>query len=128
MIDKVPDSSIALTAPVWRVWLDKLRDAVNNAFGVNQTWQDMTASRTLGTIYKNNTNKVIAAKCTGWSSATSTEITLNAVWNGNQIGQSSQQTGGGNNVFLCQDLLIPPGDTYTFQDSNLNEYSWWELR
>lgn len=103
----------ALTAAQGKALNDKM-------FGVGQTYQDVTASRALGTTYTNSTNKDI------WVSVTvglSAGATLAAYVNGYQVcngfaQQSSSQAWAG--------LLVPPGGTYSVSGSSI--VKWMERK
>ena len=49
----------ALTAAQGKVLKDTLDTAVSSSFGVGQTWQDVTASRAIGTTYTNSLHRPI---------------------------------------------------------------------
>ena len=102
----------ALTAAQGKVLKD-LADtklAATSAFGVGQTWQNMTSSRVSGTTYTNSTTRTIELYIqtgVGGSSVT--------------VGGSVLPTHGSSMV----QLVVPIGKTYSYGDSFS---AWWELR
>lgn len=90
------------------------------AFGVNQTYQDVTSSRVLGTTYTNTTNKDIWVSV---SVSLNAGATLSAIVNGQQVcngfaQQSSSQAWAG--------LLVPPNGTYSVSGSGI--IKWMERK
>ncbi|QWL64921.1 hypothetical protein [Aeromonas jandaei] len=107
----------ARSAVVAAITPDKLREV-----GVGQTWQDLTASRALGTTYTNTTGRPIMAYI-GTTSATTSSSFLTV--SGVQLPISQGQVGGG--VFKEVSLaIVPPGATYSATASALEK--WMELR
>ena len=92
--------------------------------GVGQTWQDVTASRSIGVTYTNTTGKPIM------------------VYFGGHIGASADIYGHINNVLVSKlnilnasgtvNLLVPNGSTYKYTISNgsltIDMQFWFELR
>lgn len=108
----------ALTAAQGKVLQDnKLETAV--AFGVGQTWQNLTGSRALGTTYTNSTNKSIVAYICGYVGAGATQ---SGTINGNVVQRFSGFSSG---LTSTVTLVIPVGGTYS---ANGAIESWWELR
>ena len=93
----------ALTAAQGKVLNDR-------AFGVGQTWQDMTSSRVSGTTYTNSTTRTI-------------ELYIQTGVNGSSVtvGGSVLPTHGSSMV----QLVVPSGKTYSYGGSFS---AWWELR
>lgn len=99
--------------------------------GVGQTWQDVKASRALGTTYTNTTGKTIAVSIScsnaGSSGATGFGITVNGV----ALGYTYiiQQTGAGN-YYTQAFAIVPNGATYTTASSAISATltQWAELR
>ena len=96
----------------------KLESSV--AFGINQTYQDVTSSRVLGTTYTNTTNKDIWVSV---SVSLNAGATLSAIVNGQQVcngfaQQSSSQAWAG--------LLVPPNGTYSVSGSGI--IKWMERK
>lgn len=112
----------ALTAAQGKVLKDLVdtKQASATAFGVGQTYQDVTASRVLGTTYTNSTNKDIWVSV---SVALNAGANLTAFVNGSQVcngfaQQSSSQAWAG--------LLVPPSGTYSVSGSGI--VKWMERR
>ncbi len=101
---------------------------VVSGIGVNQTWQDMTSSRSHGTIYTNSTGKTIVL--TMYSSGTSDGALLYVrgfLNNVNVIQHYGGASGGAGTKTRGMTLVIPNGDTYEVY-SNGNLTKWYELR
>lgn len=94
--------------------------------GVGQTWQDVTASRILGTTYTNSTGKPIVV-CAGTHTGVGVyQLTLTATINGIdvKIGQSSSTSG---NTSSSGSIIVPNGGTYNLTSGYTLTY-WFELR
>lgn len=76
----------------------------DEVIGVNQTWQDVTASRFAGTTYTNSTGK---PKTIYVISNTSTLVTI--ALNGNLVAESSATSAGRTTCVL----IVPNGSTYS---------------
>lgn len=91
--------------------------------GFGQTWQNLTASRAINTVYQNTTSRPIWWKIITPNNATCVMRTSSDNVTTNQI----MNAGGSNiNIRVWYDLLIPPGDYYEVTGSAPLE--WWELR
>lgn len=93
-----------------------------------QTWQTVTGSRVLGTVYTNSTGRPIVVSVT-IQGTTSAAITIEAgavlIYSGQLVGAS------GSVQYACGTALIPAGATYTVTNwttpaATLNR--WTELR
>ena len=84
--------------------------ATTSAFGVDQTWQNMTSSRVSGTTYTNSTTRTI-------------ELYIQTGVNGSSVtvGGSVLPTHGSSMI----QLVVPSGKTYSYGGSFS---AWWELR
>lgn len=105
----------ALTAAQGKV-LNDTKQASSTAFGVGQTYQDVTASRVLGTTYTNSTNKDI------WVSVSVTlngGATLAAYVNGDQVCNGFAQQ---SNSQAWAGLLVPPSGTYSVSGSSITKW------
>ena len=92
--------------------------------GVSQTWQDLTGSRSIGTIYTNSTGKPIQVAISGnTTSGTVTRFYINSALAGHD---------SGNNGVLNQwSYIIPNGATYEVDYTTGGTYvmsTWMELR
>jgi copper(I)-binding protein len=83
--------------------------------GVGQTWQDVTASRAVGTTYTNSTGRPIFLYAVSSSSAWGITVNGTALING---GVYSYQ--------VVVALVIPAGATYALSTGTLGK--WIELR
>ncbi len=95
----------------------------DQAFGVGQTWQDVTGSRSSGTIYLNNTPRPILIKVS--SNYTSSSNTLYLYVNEVEVQQIQQDADGRVNAWA--DLIVPAGSSYRIVSSN-GFSNWSELR
>lgn len=100
----------------------------NTALGIEQTWQNMTASRVEDTTYTNTTGKPIFVniKCLTRYAAAGTGTTLKV------DGQNIAFTGNGNETADDYDTvsgIVPNGSTYSFSSTVSTPYiSVFELR
>ena len=98
----------------------------NQVIGIGQTWQDVTASRALGTTYTNTTGKPIQIGFSAGGSASSTQFvaTISGVTHVMGFG-----TGFMEGRF---DLIIPNNATYSIGwstgSSGYTAWKWRELR
>ena len=110
------DSAKALSAAQGKVLGD--RD-----FGVGQTWQDVTGSRSAGVTYTNNTGKPIMAIVSVNDSGVVSPITVIvggvAIINVEDLGALGTTT---------MTFVIPIGATYRFNSNSNPIRSWVELR
>jgi len=100
-------------------------NSFNAGIGVNQTWQDVTASRAIGTTYTNSTGKPILVSMTfSCSSANSVQgLTINGV----VVYATAVNVVGFPAGFT---LLVPNGGTYVTVTNlgTLTKITWAELR
>ena len=116
----------ALTAAQGKVLKDTLDTTVSSSFGVGQTWQNMTASRVVGTTYTNTSGRPIMVSVQGTpSGSTSFQIALRV--NDSVVFSDS---GWDNNERLPTGVvvMIMNGDSYSVSVNKLSMTSWWELR
>ena len=97
--------------------------AQSTDLGVGQTWQNLTGSRSSGTIYTNNTPRPILIKVS--SNYTSSSNTLHLYVNEVEVQQIRQDADGGVNAWA--DLIAPSGSSYRINSSN-GFSNWSELR
>jgi hypothetical protein len=101
-------------------------NSLNAGIGVNQTWQDVTASRAIGTTYTNSTGKPIIVALTYTNSAgTSVQgLTINGV----VVYASGVTTATVSGAGFA--LIVPNGATYvTVSNSGtMTKVTWTELR
>jgi hypothetical protein len=99
------------------------QSSANARLGVDQTWQDVKASRSSGVTYTNSTGKPIMVAITSLSNASVTDITV-AV-GGVVIGQ--QDTVSQTGLSLYFSFIVPNDTTYLVTANNTITY-WAELR
>lgn len=101
----------------WTPW-ENLR-----SLGENQTWQNVSASRALNTVYTNSTGRSIDIKV---SAITTSAAVMQTFINGSASGVS----GLGISQLPGDMTTIPPGATYKCQPSagTPSSLNWWELR
>ena len=105
---------------------DNFDSLVHQGIGVNQTWQDVTASRVVGTTYTNTTGKpIFVSISTSTSVASSNGIVLyidGVIRLGDSnIGSNSGYASGVNGI-------IPNGSTYAIILAGETINAWSELR
>lgn len=96
----------------------------NNALGVGQTWQDVSASRLSGVTYTNTTGRPIAVSFTRFITAggTASTLTLNGI-----VTQSRGHTGSSAGSGHGYDFVVPNQATYSITTGG-GTTSWLELR
>ena len=114
----------ALTAAQGKVLNDTLNTAVSSSFGVGQTWQDVTASRALGTTYTNTTGKPIQVSVV--IRDTGSTNNLDFFVNGVSVVRMADLAGGSYG-FQQLTVTVPSTQTYGLQTANLL-HAWVELR
>ena len=106
----------ALTAAQGKVLNDKM-------LGVGQTWQDVTASRAVGTTYSNNTGKPIMVSIV---TSPQSGIDNHYLYVGNVIVSGYlDQTNGDHTPFSA---IVPNGSTYRLTTGSGQLMRWVELR
>jgi hypothetical protein len=92
------------------------------ALGVGQTWQNVTASRAVGTTYTNTTGRPIVV-----SIATTAPAPVLSLLTVNGLTVSWQQVGGERNTVSA---VVPNGNTYVLGQifGSLSAADWFELR
>jgi hypothetical protein len=96
----------------------------SKVLGLNQSWQDVTASRSLNTTYTNTTGGPIMVSVKT-NSTTNTITTTSLTVSGLVVAENGSQGGNRNGVVA----IVPNGETYSCSVGNgasLN--SWYELR
>lgn len=89
--------------------------------GVGQTWQDVSASRALGTTYTNSTGRPIMVAGSTYGASSQTQIQVD----GAPLGTTSSS---GLNGFIC--AVVPSGSTYKIlvASGSATLGAWTELR
>jgi hypothetical protein len=122
--ERVKQAILALT-PAVDLSAYALTSDLNNysKLGVGQTWQDLTASRTVNTEYTNSTGKPIQVIATSADTGGSASIIV--VVGGVTLVSGTYDAGtGGGMAAPC--FIVPSGSTYQVACSNLSR--WVELR
>ena len=111
----------ALTAAQGKLLQDNKLNTTS-AFGVGQTYQDVTASRISGTTYTNTTGKMITVifQLSSANSATAT-ATVDGVSSGTLVNNSQYVT----SVSMC--FPVPPNSTYKITGT-MSGSKWIEVR
>ncbi|WP_435626993.1 hypothetical protein [Candidatus Ferrigenium straubiae] len=93
--------------------------------GVNQSWQNVSASRVMGTAYINTTGKTMAVSVL--AIITSSGNTLQGIVNGVAVVNSCATPAGTNSGLM---VLVPPGATYSIGNAGggAGAHNWYELR
>ncbi|MGC4366497.1 hypothetical protein [Hydrogenophaga sp. R2] len=92
--------------------------------GVNQSWQNLTGSRTAGTTYTNTTGRPIAVFAAGPTTTTSNALVLSV---GGVTAASMGTAAAGSSLFVTG--IVPPGATYSISVSGgVSINAWSELR
>lgn len=103
----------------------------NNAIGVGQTWQDVTASRAKSTTYTNSTGRPIIVSAVFITSTTSpSAIEIEAFIDSVSFGKVTTYANGVNYSSQSQ-VLVPSGATYRFVltgSASTTVQKWMELR
>lgn len=112
-IDKIKDNSV-VTADIADLNVTKAKlspDVV--PLGVDQTWQDVTGSRAVNTVYTNTTGRPITIEIYAGNNTAgmynAITVVHNAVTTVHRTGYAY-----GANAYMSQSVIIPSGATYTF--------------
>lgn len=101
---------------------------IHQGIGVNQTWQDVTASRTGGVTYTNTTGKPIYISVSAYNTATTSYMQFSIDSVDNIVDGDSD---AGLNVGGCKmagQFIIPDGSAYQVNIHNGAFEKWNELR
>lgn len=93
------------------------------SFGIGQTYQNLTASRALNTLYTNATGKMITVLFTG--TTPSAGQIINAIVDGNTVLSPSITAATSNG---CVSFPVPAGSNYRVTQTAGTMVSWWEVR
>ena len=115
-----------LATEVARLWAQKLD--LSAAFGIGQTWQDVTGSRVLGATYYNTTGRPIFVAVTG-TNAGGNPVGLTVFVGGVTI-ESPYYYGGSTNVVQpLATFIVPLGASYSVSlNGGSGVQKWAELR
>lgn len=97
------------------------------SIGIGQTWQNVTASRALGTTYTNTTGRPIQVIFSAYNANAGGRI--NCFINGNIVAIIGTGTGG-DYPYVIFTAIIPNGQTYAFSviAGSFDTLKWNELR
>lgn len=111
----------ALTAAQGKVLNDQ-------SFGVGQTWNNVTASRVLGTTYTNTTEKTIFVSFQVRDHSDQSNQVVNIYVDAIKIIDSAAFDGG--TVWGCfsHSFPVPPGGTYSIQRTGNGTWIWMEFK
>ncbi len=102
-----------------------------SVLGIGQTWQNVTASRALGTTYTNSTGKplMVCAVCSSGASASAVTVTNGGITSAAISTSESGYTQYNNNPRMIS-IIVKSGDSYSIQSGggSPNIQSWHELR
>lgn len=90
--------------------------------GVNQTWQNLTASRAINTTYTNSTGKPIVISVRGTVAGGGMSVTITVDGSVVLLGSYSASAGAGSGMPGL--MVVPVGSTYKADVATF----WWELR
>ena len=97
-----------------------------DCLSVGQTWQNVLASRSVGTTYTNSTGRAIFIAVGGSGSAINTRVDITL--DGTLLFQGNGASGSGFRTENC--VLVPAGSTYVISagTGTLTLQTWNELR
>ena len=101
----------------WTAWVRKT--TVNDLLGVNQTWQDVTASRAFGVTYTNTTGKPIMVSISISNENKKREFTLDSI-----VFVVGEVSAAYYHTSTCS-FIVPNGSTYSY---NSTFVTWAELK
>ena len=100
-----------------------VKDAYEKTLGINQTWQDVTASRITGVNYTNTTGRSISIALSVVNAQLST-LASTVYVSGFAFSSGSGSTG----EHRCITVIVPPLAVYSFQPQITTGYTIMELR
>ena len=113
------------TAGKWAIY-SGAGSIASATLGVGQTWQDVTASRVIGSIYLNNTGKpiMVSISCADTNSLSPTvSITVGGV-----TILSNKYDSGSNFGSFSHSFIVPNGSSYVINCDVSISFTWAELR
>ncbi len=109
-------------------YFDTLYSRTSAIFGIGQTWQDVTASRSGGVTYTNTTGKPIQISI-NIKSTSSSISRANITVNGTTIADSGAYvTSTALSIAGLHGIIIPNSATYSLSTTNCSLDEWHELR
>lgn len=125
---EVQNNNVTNDDPVGSVtgnWVLTSFDASPFGMGFNQTWQDVTSSRSAGVTYTNTTGKPIVLSIVHTSANSSVGITSLTV---GAVEVTRQQAEGSGLYTYKQQVIVPKDTTYLFTLGSGSISYWRELR
>lgn len=126
-------TSTQATAGTWVTSPTVVQGAGGNALtsmssiGYGQTWQDVAASRALGTTYYNTTSKPIQVSVS--TNSVSTGGYISAICNGVTLGYQGTASIASGSSFACFQFIVPSGASYSVNNlTGMTLQFWAELR
>ena len=128
---EVQNNNVTNDDPVGSVtgnWVLTSFDASPFGIGFNQTWQDVTSSRSSSVTYTNTTGKPIYVSIYGKYYTTSDRIGILYIDNievgkTGYVGSSNQLIAG-----ATVSAIVPAGSTYMYTELSMLDFEWAELR
>lgn len=102
--------------------MSQLKDAEKRV-GVNQSWQNVVASRAMGVTYYNTTGRPITVTIYSYTSTSSNTLTVD----GSSI-TAINKTNSGDGCNGTISAVVPNGSSYSFGGASGNILWWHELR
>lgn len=100
----------------------------DQAFGVGQTWNNVTASRVLGTTYTNTTGKTIFVSFQVRDHSDQSNQVVNIYVDAIKIIDSAGFDGGAVWGHFSYSFPVPPGGTYSIQRTGNGTWIWMEFK
>lgn len=111
-------NTVLMTPLRTKEWAD------SKVLGINQTWQNLTASRALNTTYTNTTDRPIQLMVDVRDSGGVGSLTFDI----NGITWTVTDPVGGDVIPILFSPIIPANNTYRLASSGVNLHKWLELR
>lgn len=106
----------------WTPWKN-----ISQSVGIDQTYQNVTASRASGVTYTNSTLKPIYVKIICQNTNIGGGIEINLIVNGTTV--DTQVAISTNPIeILSVSAIIPPDSTYSYTQTLGDTFTWYELR
>ena len=102
--------------------------ATKQDLGVGQTYQNVTAERTIGNVYTNTTSKPIQVFVSVRNTATTFYAQFNIQGIGHVFGGDSDGTVNIGGAHVSGTFIVPSGAEYSLVGANISKYIWTELK
>lgn len=97
----------------------------NRGLGYDQTWQNVTSSRSFNVYYTNNTNKPIFISCIGGTSVSGGNL---SIFVDKILVSVNQHEYTGAYDYLEVSTIVPPNSKYKITNNAMSNITWSELR